>query len=69
MILLGQKITYKEFIQRLKEKTDTIIPVSEYIGWGKTYDLSLFSFVGMNGKFRKQAGFIMGLDVRNAVTK
>ena len=35
MILLGQKITYKEFIQRLKEKTDTIIPVSEYIGWGK----------------------------------
>lgn len=35
MIILGQKITYEEFIKRLKDKTDTIIPVSEYIGWNK----------------------------------
>lgn len=29
------KITYDEFIKRLKESTDTIIPVSEYTGWSK----------------------------------
>lgn len=32
---MSNKISYEEFIKRLKEKTDTIIPVSEYIGWGK----------------------------------
>lgn len=32
---MSNKISYEEFIQRLKEKTDTIIPISEYIGWGK----------------------------------
>ena len=33
---MSNKISYEEFIKRLKEKTDTIIPVSEYIGWGKS---------------------------------
>lgn len=30
---MSNKITYEEFIKRLKDKTDTIIPISEYIGW------------------------------------
>lgn len=32
---MSNEISYEEFIKRLKEKTDTIVPISEYIGWNK----------------------------------
>lgn len=32
---MSQKIDYKEYEKRLKSITDTIIPISEYIGWNK----------------------------------